>query len=73
MIDEKGLVSPSIIVEEGHQVMMVVEEQGKRFYMGAIVRNGQWVSPNPKYRLPSKLIGWTGIDSSWKQTPWSHR
>jgi hypothetical protein len=73
MIDEKGLVPPSVKVEEGHQVMMVVEEQGIRFYMGAIVRNGQWVSPNPEYRLPARLIGWTGIDNSWKQKPWLHR
>ena len=73
MIDERNLHSPSTIVEEGHQVAMVVEEQGKRFHMMAIVRNGQWVSPDPQYRLPNRLIGWTGFDESWKKKPWLHR
>ena len=72
MIDERSLHSPSTIGNEGHMVLMVVEEQGKRFYMGAIVRNGQWVSVDPQFRLPAKLIGWTGFDESWKKTPWQH-
>ena len=65
MIDVNELNSPTIMTPEGMAVTMAVELNGKRFYMLARVQDGRWISHIPEYKLPSKLLGWTGMDKSW--------
>ena len=65
MIDHTSLVSPAKKPQEEMCVAMAVKVDEKIFYMLARVRNGQWISHDPEYKLPPNLLGWTGIDSSW--------
>ena len=65
MINVSELNSPTIKTPEEMVVAMAVEFQGKTFYMLANVKDGRWVSHKPEYKLPSKLLGWTGLDTSW--------
>ena len=70
MIDEAKLISPQTVCPEGIQVAMAVEHDGKRFYLTAISKGGRWVFPDSTYKLPPKLLGWTGFDPSWKSREW---
>jgi hypothetical protein len=65
MINLKELNGPTIMTPEGMVVAMAVEFEGKTFYMQARVKDGRWISHIPDYRLPPKLLGWTGLDESW--------
>lgn len=73
MIDPNSLIPPSNVCAEGVQVAMGVEMNGKRFFITAISKGGRWVFPDETYKLPTKLLGWTGFDPSWKIREWKDR
>ena len=65
MIDYGSLISPNNPPPNDMTVTMAVEIEGKHYYMLAVHRDGKWVSHKPGVNLPPKLLGWTGMDTSW--------
>ena len=71
MIEDRFLTPMSVMPAEGVVVLVAVEVDGKRFFMGGKVVKNQWVCFDPALQLPAKRHGWTGHDSSWKTKPWN--
>ena len=70
MINEQHLIPANNICAEGVQVAMAIEVEGKKYFVTAISKGGRWVFPDSTYKLPPKLLGWTGFDPSWKTREW---
>lgn len=73
MIDDSKLTSPQVVCSEGVQVVMAIKVDGKKLYTLAISKGGRWQFPDSSYTLPTQLLGWTGLDQSWKTREWKDR